>query len=504
MRSDIVVIGGGAAGLAAAIGAAKVLAGSEYGGTVTVLEKMPKAGRKMMITGKGRCNFTNVKDWADFGTHIRTDVNFLSPAWHNLTPEGVMELLKENGMRSVVERGDRAFPASHMAGDVVDTLLRACTLCGVKVVTDCEVKTIDPTPRGFSLDCVQTSRKQVRIPVEDPRKLRPGKPAPTREEVTIEPVEYTCRKLIIATGGLSYPGTGSTGDGYMWGEELGHGLTPCLPSLTALVPAGYKEKTALAGEIKQAFRGRTVYGKSKERKIAPLPAWYPRFEKHIERITPLSDFGELLCGNTLENVGLSLWVNGAQVQQEFGDVEFTDGGLEGPLGFMLSRKAVKALVDGQKVAVSLDLKPAVEAEKLDADVHGKWEEVIHDERSRGQSFQRLFRIMLGKLIPWNLTQAFLSTHPKVSVDTLAAALKDWRMEIAGFVGFERCVVTAGGIPTSEVVAKTLESKKRPGLYWAGEVLDIDADTGGYNLQLAFCTGFLAGESAAKALETVLK
>ena len=483
MRSDILVIGGGAAGLVAAIGAAKVLAERGTGETVTVLEKMPKAGRKVMITGKGRCNFTNVKDWADFSAHIRTDVNFLSPAWHNLTPEALRELFRQNGMRSVVERGDRAFPESHMAGDVVDTLLRACTLSGVKVVTDCEVKTIDVVANGFSLDCVQTSRKKVR----------------EREEITIEPVEYTCKKLIVATGGLSYPGTGSTGDGYLWAEELGHGVDACLPSLTALVPVGYKDPNPLAGEIKQAFRGRTVYGRAKERKIAPLPRWYPRFEKHIERVTPLSELGELFNGNNLENVQLSLFVNGEEVQQEFGDVEFTDGGLEGPLGFMVSRRAVKALVDGQKVCVSLDLKPAVEEEKLDADIHAKWEEVVNDERSRGQSFQRLFRIMLGKLIPWDLTLAFLKTHPKVSVDTLAHNLKDWRMDIAGFVGFERCVITAGGVRTSEIVAKTLESKKQPGLYFAGEVLDIDADTGGYNLQLAFCTGYLAGESSAKAL-----
>lgn len=499
MRSDIIVVGGGAAGLVAAVGAARELARGGNGGTVTVLEKMPKAGRKVMITGKGKCNLTNVKDWGDFSAHIRTDINFVSPAWHNLPPEKLIGFLKENGLASVVERGDRAYPASHMAGDVVDTLLRACTLSGVKVVTDCEVKTIDVTPRGFSLDCVQTTRRQVRIPVADPRKLRPGKPAPTREELTIEPVEYTCRKLIVATGGLSYPGTGSTGDGYMWAEELGHSVEACMPSLTALVPAGYKEASALAGEIKQAFRGRTVYGTAKERKIAPLPQWYPSFQKHIERITPLSDLGELFNGNNLDNVQLSLSVNGEVVQQEFGDIEFTDGGLEGPLGFMVSRRAVRALESGQKVSVSLDLKPAVELEKLDADVHEKWEEVIHDERSRGQSFQRLFRIMLGKFIPWNITLAFLKTSPKVSVDTLAATLKDWRLELVGFVGFERCVITAGGICTAEVVAKTLESKKQPGLYFAGEVLDMDADTGGYNLQLAFATGYLAGESAAKSL-----
>ena len=497
MRSDIIIIGGGAAGLMAAIGAAEEMASSGKAGTVTVLEKMPKAGRKVMITGKGRCNFTNVKEWGDFQSHIRTDINFLNPAWHTLTPEGVIDLLKRNGLRSVVERGDRAFPVSHMAGDVVDTLLRACTLAGVKVVTDCEVKTIDITARGFSLDCVQTSRKQVRIHTDRPQ--RPGKPAPTREELTIEPVEYNCTKLIVATGGLSYPGTGSTGDGYMWAEELGHSVGSCFPALTALVPVGYKDSNPLQGQIKDAFRGRTVYGKTKERKIAPLPSWYPKFEKHIERITPLSELGELFNGNNLDNVQLSLYINGNLAQQEFGDIEFTDGGLEGPLGFMVSRKAVKALIDGQKVSVSLDLKPAVEPEKLDADIHAKWEEIIHDDRSKGQSFQRLFRIMLGKLLPWDFTLAFLKSNPKVSVDTLAATLKNWRMDIAGFVGFERAVITAGGISTSEITAKTLESKKHPGLYFAGEVLDMDCDTGGYNLQVAFSTGYLAGQSAVKSL-----
>ena len=486
MKSDIIVIGGGAAGLMAAVGAARILAATENGGTVTVLEKMPKVGRKVMITGKGRCNFTNVKPWNDFSEHIASDPNFVSPAFHNLPPEKLMELLKENGLRSVVERGDRAFPESHNAGDVVDTLLRACTLSGVKVVTGCEVKTIDRTPRGFSLDTVKTIVRK--------------RPEPLKPEVTIETEEYTCSRLVIATGGLSYPGTGSTGDGYLWAEEMGLEVEPCFPSLTALVPEGYKsEQAALAGEIKAAFRGRTVYGKQKERKIIPLPDYYPKFKKHIERIKPLSELGELFNGNNLDNVQLTLFIGGDEVQSGFGDIEFTDGGLEGPLGFQVSRKAVRALENGQKVSVSIDLKPAVELEKLDADVHQKWEDVIHDDRSRGQSFQHLFRIMLGKLMPWNLTPAFLKTHPKVSVDTLASALKDWRMDIAGFVGFERSVITSGGVSTGEVVAKTLECKKQPGLYFCGEVLDMDADTGGYNLQLAFSSGFLAGESAAKSL-----
>ena len=151
------------------------------------------------------------------------------------------------------------------------------------------------------------------------------------------------------------------------------------------------------------------------------------------------------------------------------------------------------------MSASIELKPAVELEKLNEDVHGKWDEVLEDPRSKGQDFRRLFRIMLGKLIPWNITQAFLRMNPKVSVDTLASYLKNWKFDIEGFVGFERAVVTAGGVSTDEVVAKTLESKKSEGLYFCGEILDMDSDTGGYNLQTAFATGYLAGESAAKAL-----
>lgn len=501
MKSDIIVVGGGASGLMAAVGAAEILAQTGNGGTVTVLEKMPKAGRKLMITGRGRCNFTNVKPWDAFSEHVATDPNFVSPSFHNLTPEGVIALLRKSGLRSVVERGDRAFPESHMAGDVVDTLLRACTLAGVKVVTGCEVKSITLTPRGFSLDTVKTTVKTFRQRREegDRRGFKP-RPEEVRTETTIEPEKYSCARLIIATGGLSYPGTGSTGDGYRWAESLGHTVDTCYPALTALVPEGYKgEAPALAEDIKAAFEGRTVYGRRKERKIVPLPESYPRFAHHIERIQPMTELGRMLEGNNLENVQLALYINGDQVQSLFGDVEFTDGGLEGPLGFQLSRKAVQALENGQKVAVALDLKPAVELEQLDADIHARWEEIIHDDRSRGASFQHVFRVLLGKLMPRDLINAFLKTHPKISVDTLAAALKDWRMPIAGFVGFERSVITAGGVATSEVVAKTLESKKQPGLYFCGEVLDMDADTGGYNLQLAFCTGYMAGESAAKSL-----
>ena len=479
MRSDIVIVGGGAAGLLAAIGAAQTLAKTENGGIVTVIEKMQKPGRKIMVTGKGRCNLTNVKPWEDFSAHIRTDANFVSPAWHNLPPEKLLELLLSGGLRTVVERGDRAFPQSHLASEVVDTLVRLCTLCGVKIVRGCEVRDIAVSPRGFKLSATLTTVKEFR-----PRLDENGRPqGKGRTETTVEEISVTCNKLILATGGLSYPWTGSTGDGFAWAEKFGHQVLPLYPALTALVPAGYK----VAGGIPD------------EKATHPLPAHYPDLPGHIEKAVPLTELGELFNGNNLENVRLTTFIDGTEAQSEFGDIEFTDGGLEGPLGFQVSRKAVRALMNGSKVVVSIDLKPAVELEKLDKDVHERWQEVLDDPRSKGVYFQKLFRIMLGKLMPWNLTLPFLKCNPKVSVNTLAAALKDWRLPIAGYVGFERAVVTAGGIETGEVVAKTLESKKIPGLYFAGEMLDIDSDTGGYNLQTAFATGLLAGESAAKAL-----
>ena len=499
MKSDIIIIGGGASGLLAAIGAARTLAETENGGTVTVLEKMQKPGRKLMLTGKGRCNFTNVKDWEDFSTHIRTRASFVSPSWHNLTPEDLIGLFKANGLRSVVERGDRVFPESHRAGDVVDTLVRTATLYGVKIVSGCEVHGIETGPKGFRLACTRTRIKEIRPRRDEDNGLKFNKkPAPFKTETTIEQETYSCSRLIVATGGLSYPGTGSTGDGFKWAGQFGHTVEPLFPALTALVPSGYKvDKHPLVSDIKDAFRS----GKQRkiEEKVRPLPEDYPKYPCHIERMTPMTELGSLLEGNTLENVQVTLFVDGNEVQREFGDVEFTDGGIEGPVGFLLSRRAVKALNNGGKVSLTMDLKPAVETEQLAADVKARWEEIKADPRSRGVTFQRLFRILLGKLIPWNLTLGFLQCHPQVTVNSLAGCLKEWTFPIEGFVGFERSVITAGGVSTDEVTAKTLESKKQPGLYFTGEVLDMDCDTGGYNLQAAFATGYLAGMSAAKSL-----
>ena len=451
--ADIIIIGAGEAGLMAAAVAAETFAKNGTEGKVIVLEKMPRPGRKIMITGKGRCNFTNVKPWNEFSSHIHPKPNFLKPSFYNLTSEKMLDFLQEHGMEAVVERGDRAFPASHLASDVVDALVRAAEGAGAAVLCNKEVIGIAGQAGN------------------DGKGNNDGRASDGERNFTIECKDgsvYSCRKLIICTGGLSYPKTGSTGDGYGWAKEMGHSVRPLFPSLTAIVPKGYKHDST-EGEMKG----------------------------HINRSTPLSEIGEALCGNQLKNVGLSIFVDGNEAQNEFGDLDFTDGGLEGPIGFKVSRKCVNAITNGSKVTAVMDMKPAVDLEDLTVRIGTLWNEVCKDKRNANKLYKDRFRVLLTKVLPMSLIPAFTKMNPNADHKTLAKALKAWKMEIAGFVGYERCVITAGGISLEELTAKTLESKMVPGLYFAGEVLDLDADTGGYNLQTAFSTGYLAGISAAK-------
>ncbi len=443
--TDILIIGGGAAGLMAAAGAAETLGGK---GRVTVLEKMARPGRKIMITGKGRCNFTNLKPWNEFSGHIHPKPNFLKPSFYNLTSEGMVNFLESHGLETVVERGDRAFPASHLASDVVDTLLNAAVGAGAEVVCGKEVKEISALATAERNDDTVSNRNQFTVRCSDGS-------------------IYGCRTLIICTGGLSYPKTGSTGDGYIWARETGHAVKPLFPSLTAVVPKGYKDGGAGKG--------------------------------HIDRSLPLTEIGEALCGNQLKNVGLSVFIDGNEAQNEFGDLDFTDGGLEGPIGFKVSRKCVNAIINGSKVIVSVDLKPAVDIEDLNVRIATLWNEISKDKRNANKQYKDKFRVLLSKVLPISLIPAFTRLNPNIDHKTLGKALKNWKMEIAGYVGYERCVVTAGGVSLEEITSKTLESKSVPGLYFAGEVLDLDADTGGYNLQVAFSTGYLAGISAARSI-----
>lgn len=185
------------------------------------------------------------------------------------------------------------------------------------------------------------------------------------------------------------------------------------------------------------------------------------------------------------------------VQDEFGDLDFTDGGIEGPIGFKVSRRCVNAVINGSKASISIDLKPAVETEDLTVRITTLWNEISKDKKNAAKAYKDRFRILLAKVLPMSLIPAFLKLNPNIDHKSLAKSLKDWKFEIGGYVGYERSVITAGGVSLDEITAKTMESKLIPGLYFAGEVLDLDADTGGYNLQTAFSTGYIAGISAAK-------
>ena len=430
--ADIIVIGAGASGLMAAAGAA------QNGASVVVLEKMPRPGRKIMITGKGRCNFTNLKAWNEFSAHIHPKPNFLKPAFYNLNSEKMIEFLESQGLECVVERGERAFPASHLASDVVDALVRAAEDSGARILCGKEVSEIaSAIETSFNVKCSDGST-------------------------------FRCRKLIICTGGLSYPKTGSTGDGYKWAGQFGHSIKTLFPSLTAIVPFRYKVTTVA-------------------------------HKNHIDRSTPLSEIGKLLCGNELKNIQISIIIDGNTAQEEFGDMQFTDGGIEGPVGFKVSRKCVNALINGSKVGAVLDLKPAVDLEDLTVRISCLWNEISKDKRNASKQYKDRYRILLTKVMPMSLIQGFMQMNPNTDHKTLAKALKNWKFDIEGYVGYERCVVTAGGVSCEEVAPKTMESKLTPGLYFAGEVLDLDADTGGYNLQTAFSTGYLAGMNASRSL-----
>ncbi len=448
ISTDIIIIGGGAAGLMAAAGAGETFKRYRSAGKIIVLEKMTRPGRKIMITGKGRCNFTNVKAWNEFSQHVHPKPNFLKPSFYNLTSEKVVEFMELHGLETIVERGDRAFPASHLASDVVDALVRAAEDAGAEIHCGKEVKSFENIPDKVRNNGQEEVRDNVQKFI-----IR-----------CTDGTEYSCRKLIICTGGLSYPKTGSTGDGYGWAKSAGHSIRPLFPSLTAIVPKGYKQNET---------------------------------KGHIDRNTPLSEIGSALCSNQLKNVGLGLFVDGNEVENEFGDMDFTDGGLEGPIGFKVSRKAVNAIVNGSKVTAVLDMKPAVEIEDLTVRIGTLWNEISKDKRNAQKLYKDRFKILLTKVLPMSLIPAFSKLNPNADHKTLAKALKNWKFEIAGYVGYERCVITAGGVSLEEITAKTLESKLVPGLHFAGEVLDLDADTGGYNLQIAFCTGYLAGISAAK-------
>ncbi len=398
---DLVIIGAGAAGMTAAV----LAAGSSL--RVALVEKNSQCGRKLLLTGKGRCNITNTRPWEELSPHIHPDAAFFRPAFMSFSNTDTVAMFQSLGLPVTVERGMRVFPQSGRSSDVRDALLRRIVSSdNIDLEYNSEVVSIDRTSCGLTLSVMRTEER-------------------------ISAYSLRAAAVIIATGGLSYPATGSTGDGYRLAGRLGHTVTPTMPSLTALVPEKY-------------------------------------------------NFA--LIGLTLRNVSLSLLVDGGVVQTEFGELTFTDGGLEGALGFRVSRRAVKALTEGKKVEAVIDLKPAVPAAELKARVEREYRPGLGLDR------------FLERFLPLQAVRPFIEAAPSLTVQNLPVRLKNWRMPIKGFVDYRRAVVTAGGVSLKEISRKTMESKLVPGLYFAGEVMDLDADTGGYNLQIAFSTAAAAVRS----------
>ena len=398
---------------------------AECGAEVVLLEKNHLPGRKLAITGKGRCNITNTKPWSEFATHVHPRNNFVRSAFYNFSNQATIEYFNSIGLETVVTQGDRVFPASMKAFDVVDALVDRMKATGVKLIADADLLAV--CTDGSTYKCTYND-------LSNPRSIRTD--------------IISAKAIIVATGGLSYPSTGSNGRGYDVATSLGHTVTRCFPSLAALMPKNY-------------------------------------------------DSG--LYDVELKNVELKLFVGHDLVQTEMGDLTFTEDGIEGSLGFRVSRKAVNALENGSPVELVIDLKPAVSVQELKDRVKRevasfKWEvPLINDAR---------LKKILRRFMPAELIEPFFRMSKGLTVNTLPERLKDWRFPIARHAGYRRAVVTAGGVSLDEVVPKTMQSRLDKGLFFAGEVLDLDGDTGGYNLQMAFSTGALAGQSAAKYVSTL--
>lgn len=411
-KYDVIVIGAGAAGMMAAGTAAK------NGLRVLLLEKMEKPARKIRITGKGRCNLTNAKPESEFAENVRTNAEFLKIAFSEFSNRATMRFFERMGVKLVTERGERVFPESGKASDIANALEFYCRdyeveiQCNTRVT---EIITIGDRVLGVKFINKRGFERKVEAP-----------------------------NVIIATGGVSYPATGSTGDGYTFADSVGHSIEEVRPSLTPLVTS------------------------------------HPQHE-YIRNIL-------------LRNVNVSLFVDGEKVREEFGEISFSDRGIEGATALRLSRDAVDALLDGRKVKVEIDMKPALTEQMLHDRIHREIAEMNPDE---------LFAELVRRLVPKPLVVPIckeLDVHSKIYIskvtdkefERLIKVLKGWVFPITDYAPFEYAVVTAGGVACDEVNEYTMESKKVKGLYFAGEVLDLDANTGGYNLQIAFSTGHLAG------------
>lgn len=409
--TKVAIIGGGAAGLLAGIAAA------QNGAQVTIFEKMRLPGKKIMITGKGRCNITNACEIPEFIKNIPGNGRFLNSALHRFTNDDIVLLLESHGLQTKVERGGRIFPVSDKAKDVVDTLVKIFTEAGGKLQLDTKVIGI------LAKDGQVTGVK------------------------TISGV-YPAAAVILAAGGASYPGTGSDGGGAKLAAKLGHKIVPLRPSLV------------------------------------PLESDYPYVDD--------------LQGLSLRNVQGTLTADGEKIGSEFGEMLFTHFGVSGPIILSLSNLAAKALDEGKEVELHIDLKPALSEEKLDARIQRDFTQYSKKQLANGMK-----DLLPQRLIPVVCDMAYLDEEKFINQISreerhrLLAALKNFCVPITSTRPLAEAIVTAGGVSVKEINPKTMESKLIRGLHFAGEVMDVDGYTGGYNLQAAFSSGHAAGMAAAE-------
>ena len=391
-------------------------AAEKYGGrAVTVIEKNRRPGRKLMITGKGRCNVTNNCDRDTLISNVPANGRFLFSAFSDFCTADTMEFFEKQGVPLKTERGNRVFPVSDKASDIVDALVNAVNKSGVKILT-AEAEEI--LTENSAVTGVRTREGEV----------------------------FAADSVILATGGMSYPVTGSTGDGYEMAGRLGHTVTPLKASLVPL-------------NVKQGFCSR-------------------------------------LSGLSLKNVTLTVYESGRKkpVFSELGEMLFTHFGISGPL--VLSASAHMRKMGSAEYVAYIDLKPALDEQKLDSRILRDFEE--EKNRNFGNSLDKL---LPKSIIPVIISLSGIAPDTKVNQISreqrarLCGVLKALRLDITGFRPIEEAIITGGGISVKEINPSTMESKLVSGLFFAGEIIDADAYTGGFNLQIAFSTGHLAGKNA---------